>query len=102
MLKWPPFWLPFVIFVNLNENGIKLKYMEIVSAREFRKSQGRFLTAAREGRSVMLTSRYGNFKIVPVSDSDEIVEKDIRSSYAEVLAHIKGDSDLPLAKDVVF
>lgn len=76
--------------------------MEIVSAREFRKSQGRFLMAAREGRSVMLTSRYGNFKITPVTEDDEIVAKDIRNAYAEVIAHMNGDMELPKAKDIVF
>lgn len=76
--------------------------MEIVTAREFRRSQGKFLTAARSGQTVMLISRYGNFKITPISDSDEIVEKDIRAAYSEAMAHMKGDIDLPLAKDVVF
>ena len=76
--------------------------MEIVSAREFRSNQGRFLSAARDGKSVVLTSRYGNFKIVPVTDADEIVERDIRSAFSEVMAHVKGDIDLPNAKDVIF
>lgn len=76
--------------------------MEIVSAREFRSKQGKFLTAAKLGKSVMLTSRYGNFKIVPISDTDEIVERDIRTALAEVKAHIEGKTELPLAKDVVF
>ena len=76
--------------------------MEIVTAREFRSNQGKFLTAARSGQSVLLTSRYGNFKIIPVSETDEIVEKDIRAAYAEAMAHVKGNIDLPLAKDIVF
>lgn len=76
--------------------------MEIVTAREFRSNQGKFLTAARSGQSVMLTSRYGNFKIVPISDTDEIVARDIRTSSAEVKAHIEGKIKLPLAKDIVF
>lgn len=76
--------------------------MKIVTAREFRRSQGKFLTAARAGQSVILTSRYGNFKITPVSEADKIVEKDIRSSYAEAMAHMNGNLDLPLAKDVTF
>lgn len=76
--------------------------MEIVSAREFRSNQGRFLKAAKIGQSVMLTSRYGNFKIVPITDEDEIVTRDIAASCAEVKAHLKGEIELPLAKDVVF
>lgn len=46
--------------------------MQIVSTREFRANQGKFLTAARTGQSVLLTSRYGNFKIVPVTEEDTL------------------------------
>ncbi|MCI8998799.1 MAG: prevent-host-death protein [Muribaculaceae bacterium] len=49
--------------------------MQVVTAREFRSNQGRFLTAAREGQSVMLTSRYGNFKIVPITEADTLTER---------------------------
>lgn len=80
----------------------KKKDMEIVTAREFRSNQGKFLTAARLGKSVVLTSRYSNFKIVPVADTDEIVYKEIRTAYAEVMAHIDGRTNLPAADDVVF
>ena len=76
--------------------------MEVVTAREFRANQGKFLTAARNGQSVLLTSRYGNFKIVPVSSEDHIVERDMREAYAEVKAHIEGRIDLPRAEDIVF
>lgn len=76
--------------------------MEIVTARQFRSNQGKFLTAARSGQSVILTSRYGNFKITPISETDEIIEKDLRASYSEVKAHLDGKIDLPLAKDIVF
>lgn len=76
--------------------------MEIVSAREFRSNQGKFLTAARRGQSVLLISRYGNFKITPVADEDKIVENDIREAIAEVKAHLRGETTLPLAKDLVF
>lgn len=78
------------------------KPMQIVSAREFRSNQGRFLTAARAGQSVVLTSRYGNFKITPVTDTDEIIERDLRAACDEVKAHIEGRIELPRAKDVIF
>lgn len=94
-----PIRLPIVIFAN---NNFKIKFMEVVSAREFRSNQGRYLTAARAGKTVLLTSRYGNFKITPISDSDEIVERDIRASLAEVKAHNEGKIELPLAKDLKF
>lgn len=49
--------------------------MQVVSAREFRSNQGKFLTAAMRGQSVLLTSRYGNFKIVPVDEDDTLTTR---------------------------
>lgn len=46
--------------------------MQIVSARDFRTNQGRYLTAAREGQDVILTSRYGSFKLTPVTAEDSL------------------------------
>lgn len=74
--------------------------MEMVSTREFRSNQGKFLTAARAGESVVLTSRYGNFKIVPISSDDELVQREIRKSCKEVRDHLEGLIELPSAKDI--
>jgi prevent-host-death family protein len=49
--------------------------MQIVSAREFRSNQGKFLNAAMQGQSVILTSRYGDFKITPVTDADSLTTR---------------------------
>ena len=49
--------------------------MEIVSARQFRANQGKFLTAAKRGQSVILTSRLGSFKIVPVDEADTLTTR---------------------------
>ena len=48
--------------------------MQVVSAREFRVNMGKFLNAAKRGQSVLLTSRYGSFKITPVSEEDTLTE----------------------------
>ena len=76
--------------------------MEVVTAREFRSNQGKFLIAAREGQSVLLTSRYGNFKITPVTSEDLIIERDIREAVNQVKEHMDGRIDLPKAKDIIF
>ncbi len=76
--------------------------MIVVSAREFRENQTKVLSAAMSGQSIILTSRLGNFKISPINDNDTIVEKHLRTACAEVKAHMHGDMELPLAKDVVF
>lgn len=49
--------------------------MHVVSTREFRSNQGKFLNAAKNGQSVLLTSRYGNFKIVPITDDDTLTSR---------------------------
>lgn len=49
--------------------------MEIVSAREFRASQTAILNKALKGESVLLTSRIGLFKIVPVTEEDTLTTR---------------------------
>lgn len=51
------------------------KIMQVVSAREFRANQGKYLNAAKNGQSVLLTSRYGSFKITPVTEEDTLTER---------------------------
>ena len=76
--------------------------MQVVSARDFRANQTKILTAARKGQTVMLTSRVGNFKIVPITDDDTIIERDFRASMEEVKAHIEGKVSLPNARNIEF
>ena len=49
--------------------------MQVVSAREFRANQGKYLIKANAGQSLMLTSRYGSFKIVPISEEDSLTTR---------------------------
>jgi len=53
----------------------KLRNMQVVSAREFRSNQGKYLNAAMNGQSVMLKSRYGNFKITPITEEDTLTAR---------------------------
>lgn len=79
-----------------------LMIMQVVTAREFRANQSKILTAARDGQSVMLTSRVGNFKIVPIDSEDMIIERHLRTALDEVKAHKEGRMTLSNARDVVF
>lgn len=45
--------------------------MQIVSAREYRSNQGKFMKAAKNGQTVVLTSRYGKFKLTPIEEEEE-------------------------------
>lgn len=96
MLNSVPMWYRIVIFAE------NFKIMQVVTAREFRANQSRILTAARDGQSVMLTSRVGNFKIVPIDNEDVIIERHLRTALEEVKAHKEGRITLSNARDVVF
>lgn len=76
--------------------------MQVVTAREFRANQSKILTAAREGQSVMLTSRVGNFKIVPIDTEDVIIERHLKVALEEVKAHKEGRKTLSNARHLVF
>ncbi len=44
----------------------------IVSARDFRANQGKYLSMVNSGEHVILKSRAGSFRLVPVVASDSI------------------------------
>ncbi|MDE6336165.1 MAG: prevent-host-death protein [Muribaculaceae bacterium] len=49
--------------------------MEIVSARDFRANQSVILKKALKGESILLTSRLGTFKIIPVTEEDSLTTR---------------------------
>ena len=49
--------------------------MTVVSIRDFRANQSKYLGLAADGESVILTSRTGSFKIVPVTEDESRVSK---------------------------
>ena len=46
--------------------------MRIVSARDFRANQGKYFSMVNSGEHVILKSREGNFRLVPVTSSYSI------------------------------
>lgn len=48
--------------------------MTIVSARDFRANQGKYFSMVNSGEHVILKSREGNFRLVPVTSSDPIFD----------------------------
>jgi len=62
------------------QNGIhyickKDVIMTVVSIRDFRENQSKYLGLAAGGESVILTSRTGSFKIVPITEDDSLISK---------------------------
>lgn len=53
--------------------------MHIVSAREFRANQSAVLKKALAGESVLLNSRLGTFKILPVTEEDTLTTRICKS-----------------------
>ena len=53
----------------------KKRIMEIISARDFRANQTAILTKAKRGDSIILSSRVGMFKIMPVSEEDSLTTR---------------------------
>ena len=53
----------------------KIKDMEIISTREFRANQTAVLTKVKNGDSIILKSRVGSFKILPVTEEDTLTER---------------------------
>lgn len=79
-----------IIFVE------KKKIMVVVSAREFRANQKKYLEMATPG-GILLKSRYGTFKISPVTENDMLVSKEDflrRIEEAKVELHAGGGTHL--------
>ena len=61
-----PIWLSF-----------KFKTMLVISTREFREHQGKYLKKVKEGEDVVLKSREnGSFKLVPLTEDDTLMNKE--------------------------
>ncbi|WP_288511389.1 type II toxin-antitoxin system Phd/YefM family antitoxin [uncultured Prevotellamassilia sp.] len=74
--------------------------MTIVSARDFRANQGKYFSMVNSGEHVILKSREGNFRLVPVSSSDSISDEtqkitaDLRGALRELKEVIAGKKKL--------
>lgn len=74
--------------------------MTIVSARDFRANQGKYFSMVNSGEHVILKSREGNFRLVPVSSSDSISDEtqkitaDLRGALREFKEAIAGKKKL--------
>ena len=64
---WIPKWYSLYLQKEIN--------MTVVSIRDFRANQSKYLGLAAGGESVILTSRTGSFKIVPITEDDSLISK---------------------------
>ena len=64
--------------------------MIVLTGREFRANQSKYLGVARSGEDVVVKSRAGSFRIVPSADSDIVIGKDdLSESLYKSLLEIK-------------
>ena len=74
--------------------------MTIVSARDFRANQGKYFSMVNSGEHVILKSREGNFRLVPVTSSDSISDEsqkiaaELRGAHRELKEVIAGKKQL--------
>ena len=82
----PICFLKFILISYLcRRNNINLRVMTIVSARDFRANQGKYLGMALEGHDVVLRSRRGNFRLTPVEDDEEEPKRDVTAEICQAL-----------------
>lgn len=73
--------------------------MLVVSTRDFRTNQTKYLKKANAGEHVILKSRTGSFKIVPISSDDIVSNKrdlaaELRGALQGVKDHMEGKKQL--------
>ena len=74
--------------------------MLVVSTRDFRTNQTKYLNKANSGEHVILKSREGSFRLVPVTPSDSFSEntqniaEDLRGALRELKEVIAGKKQL--------
>ena len=72
--------------------------MTIVSTRDFRANQGKYLGMALEGHDVVLRSRRGSFRLTPIEDEEEQPKRDVTAEICRGMKEWKkyletGESD---------
>ena len=74
--------------------------MLVVSTRDFRTNQTKYLKKANAGEHVILKSREGSFRLVPVTPSDSVsgstknIAEDLRGALRELKEVIAGKKQL--------
>lgn len=59
--------------------------MTVVSTREFRANQTKFLGLARRGEHVVLKSRLGNFRLTPTEEEEEEPKRNVTEEVGRAL-----------------
>jgi antitoxin (DNA-binding transcriptional repressor) of toxin-antitoxin stability system len=64
--------------------------MIVLTGREFRANQAKYVGAAQSGEDVVVKSRAGSYRIVPIADDDIVIGKnDLSESLYKALLEVK-------------
>ena len=79
----------------------------VISTRDFRTNQTKYLNLAKAGEHVVLKSRAGSFRILPDDGSDTIdaprdLMKELRNALTEVKEAIDGKRKLQSAESLLY
>jgi hypothetical protein len=91
--------------LSLHQNQ-NITVMVIVSTRDFRTNQTKYLNLAKSGEDVVLRSRTGSFKISPITHDDGISSKaEFKSKLCHALQEVidsrKGKVKLQTAEELL-
>ncbi|MGL4518854.1 MAG: prevent-host-death family protein [Phocaeicola sp.] len=80
--------------------------MVVVSTRDFRTNQTKYLEMVKNGVDVILRARGGSFKITPISENDTLSSKSemvnqLRNALKEVADAKKGKINLKTAEELL-
>ena len=81
--------------------------MVVISTRDFRTNQTKYLNLAKAGEHVVLKSRAGNFRIFPESNDNEAMQtsrdivNELRSALSEVKEALMGKRTLQSADSLL-
>jgi antitoxin (DNA-binding transcriptional repressor) of toxin-antitoxin stability system len=80
--------------------------MIILTGKEFRSNQAKYFSVAKTGEDVIIKSRAGSFRIVPVSEQDAVVPEQriisaLTASLKEVKEAIQEKRHLTNVKDLI-
>lgn len=76
-----------IIFVSLQRTTNPKESMTIVSTRDFRANQTKFLDMALRGEHVVLKSRRGSFRLTPVKEEEP--KRDVTAEICRGMKHWK-------------
>ena len=63
--------------------------MVIVSTRDFRTNQSRYLEMVKRGENVILRSRTGSFRLTPVNENEIEEKRDLTNELRNAIIEIK-------------